>query len=269
MRVDVSGLTKTFGQKVALDLDAFQIAEGSIFGLVGANGAGKTTFLRLLLDLLKADEGEARIDGEAVHSTRRWKRRTGSYLDESFLVEFLTSDEYLSFVGRVYGLDKAQIGDAARRFQVFYPDETFGETRKYIRELSRGNAKKIGLIAAMFVGPELLVLDEPFANLDPRSQIQLKLLIKDLNRSLGTTVIISSHDLLHVTEICDRIAILEDGRIERDMSTSGATLRDLQKYFSEERATAATTLLTDVSAGNGQSHSAESAGRPAEEAPTK
>lgn len=234
MDVEIPRLRKNFGAKIALDLDDLTIREGETFGLVGSNGAGKTTFLRLVLDLLSPSEGGVSIGGAPVASSLDWKVTTGSFLDAGFLIEFLTADEYFRFVGGTYGFAPHESADALKPYQAFYPDEAFGETRLYIREMSMGNAKKIGLIAAMFTSPRLLVLDEPFANLDPRSQIRLKSYIRTLNEKLGTTVIVSSHDLMHVTDVCRRIAILEHGRIVRDMNTSEGTLIDLQRYFSAE-----------------------------------
>ncbi len=234
MDVSIQSLTKRYGSKVALDLPALDIASGETFGLVGSNGAGKTTFLRLALDLLRPTTGSVSINGRTVSDSIEWKAQTSSYLDESFLIEFLTADEYLAFVGAAYGYSRRETLEALKPYQAFYPDETFGETRLYIREMSAGNAKKIGLIAAMFTAPHLLVLDEPFANLDPRSQIRLKSLLRTLNETMGTTTIVSSHDLLHVTDVCRRIAILEQGQIVRDMNTSEGTLIDLQRYFSAE-----------------------------------
>ena len=231
MTLDVLGLKKNYGAHCALDVPALRIEEGEIVGLVGSNGAGKTTFLRLVLDLLPATEGEVHIDGRNVAGNDAWKAHTGSYLDPSFLMDFLTVDEYLDFIGSIYGLSKSETAVALRPFQAFYPDEVFGETTRFIRDLSMGNAKKIGLIAAMFVRPRLLLLDEPFANLDPPSQIRLKQLLRALHAAHGTTMIISSHDLGHVTEVCGRITVLEAGRIVRDLSTSEATLRELEQYF--------------------------------------
>ncbi|WP_457654738.1 ABC transporter ATP-binding protein [Rhodocaloribacter sp.] len=231
MTIDVLGLKKNYGAHCALDVPALHVEEREIVGLVGSNGAGKTTFLRLVLDLLPATEGEVRIDGRNVAGNDAWKAHTGSYLDPSFLMDFLTVDEYLDFIGSIYGLSKSETAIALRPFQPFYPDEVFGETTRFIRDLSMGNAKKIGLIAAMFVRPHLLLLDEPFANLDPPSQIRLKQLLRALHAAHGTTMIISSHDLGHVTEVCGRITVLEAGRIVRDLSTSDATLRELEQYF--------------------------------------
>ena len=234
MDVEIFGLQKRFGSTVALNLPELSIGNGETFGLVGSNGAGKTTFLRLVLDLLRPSVGEVFVGGKSVSKSFDWKAHTGSYLDESFLIEFLTADEYLTFVGGAYGFNRRECHEMLKPYQAFYPEETFGETRLYIREMSVGNRKKIGIIASMFVAPHLLILDEPFANLDPRSQIRLKSLIRSLNENMGTTVVVSSHDLLHVTDVCKRIAILERGEIVRDMNTSEGTLIDLQKYFSAE-----------------------------------
>ncbi|NNE46981.1 MAG: ABC transporter ATP-binding protein [Rhodothermales bacterium] len=234
MQVEIPRLLKRFGSRVALDLGDLTISDGETFGLVGSNGAGKTTFLRLVLDLLRASDGSVSIDGHLASESMEWKSKTGSFLDRGFLIEFLTADEYFRFVGNSYGFSARESAEALKPYQAFYPDEVFGETRLYIREMSMGNAKKIGLIAAMFTAPRLLVLDEPFANLDPRSQIRLKSYIRTLNEKLGTTVIVSSHDLMHVTDVCRRIAILENGRIVRDLNTSEGTLIDLQRYFSAE-----------------------------------
>ncbi len=234
MDVEITGLEKRFGSTVALRLPELTIGSGETFGLVGSNGAGKTTFLRLALDLLRPSSGMVMVDGYDVTRSFGWKASTGSYLDESFLIEFLTADEYLAFVGGAYGYSPRECLEMLKPYQAFYPEETFGETRLYIREMSVGNRKKIGIIASMFVAPRLLILDEPFANLDPRSQIRLKALLRTLNENMGTTMIVSSHDLLHVTDVCKRVAILERGEIVKDMNTSEGTLIDLQKYFSAE-----------------------------------
>jgi len=231
MTLEVKNLLKRYGEKVALDIPYWRMSACDIVGLVGSNGAGKTTFLRLILDLLKADTGLISIDGENVADHAGWKSFTGSFLDESFLVDFLTADEFLDFVGSVYGLSKHETQLALEPYRSFYTDEELGKTTKFLRELSKGNAKKIGIIAAMFIAPRLLILDEPFANLDPPSQIRLKQLLVQLNATHGTTMIISSHDLGHVTELCKRITIIDGGRMVRDIETSDATLNELEQYF--------------------------------------
>lgn len=234
MNLEISDLHKSFDGRRVLTIPDLRIESGSVFGLVGGNGAGKTTFLRLILDLIQPDGGAIVVDGMNIHVSQDWRSQTGSFLDESFLIDFLTADELFRFNARLYNLDDAEYYAALHPFQSFYPDELFGETHKLIREMSRGNAKKIGLISAMFCKPRLVILDEPFATLDPRSQIRLKQLIFDQNRRLGITFLISSHDLHHVSEISSRIAILESGEIVRDLDASPETLDVLRAYFESD-----------------------------------
>lgn len=231
MNVSVENLRKRYGEQFELHVPSLQIAAGETFGLVGNNGAGKTTVLRLMLDLIQADEGAVYIDGSNVAGKVEWKSHTGSYLDESFLLDFLTADEYFDFVGSVYNLTRDQVATGVGEHRHFFTDAILGQSNKYIRDLSMGNAKKVGLVAAMMPKPRLLILDEPFANLDPGSQIQLKLMLAQLNMQHGTTLIISSHDLGHVTELCERIAILDAGKIVQDMHTSEETLEQLELFF--------------------------------------
>lgn len=233
MRVEVQHLVKEFGDVFSLDIPSLSIEPGQTFGLVGNNGAGKTTFLRILLDLLLPDSGTLRIHGWDTSKNDEWKSFVGSYLDSSFLIDYLTPLEFHSFVGSVYGLNEDQTMENLRPYLSFLPPEATSNSTKYIRDLSTGNAKKVGIVAAMFIQPNVLVLDEPFANLDPRSQIALKSLLQQLNQQHGTTLFISSHDLAHVTEICERIAVLENGRIVREIQTSDETLRELELYFAE------------------------------------
>jgi ABC-2 type transport system ATP-binding protein len=230
MKLTTDGLTKRY-DAFELSIPDLDIESGTTLGLVGNNGAGKTTFLRLVLDLIRADTGTVELDGEEVADTFDWKTRTGSYLGPSFLIDFLTPDEYWHFVGQTYDLDEATVDDRLAQFADFYVDEPIGETTKYIRDLSTGNKNKAGLIAALLPEPDLLVFDEPFSSLDPRSQIQLKELLQA--RRGDATILVSSHDLGHVTDVSDRIAILEDGEIVRDEPTDPDTLEDLTTYFAE------------------------------------
>lgn len=234
MTIEVTDLTKRYNDAFALSIPDLQIESGQTLGLVGNNGAGKTTFLRLMLDLLRPDAGAVYINDQHVAQSMEWKNHTGSFLDDSFLIDFLTADEFLAFTGSVYGMSDDAIESALQPYRTFYTDERLGETTKYLRDLSRGNRQKAGLIAAMFTQPKLLVLDEPFASLDPRSQIQLKNLLQRLNTQHNTTMIISSHDLGHVTEVCERITVIENGQIARDEPTTAETLEDLRQYFARE-----------------------------------
>jgi ABC-2 type transport system ATP-binding protein len=205
------------------------VAPGEIVGLVGSNGAGKTTFLRLVMDLIQPDGGSVLIDGHDVSDSDDWKSFTGSYLDDRYLIGFLTAEEFLDFIRTVYGLSRAQAETALVAYRSFLPEN--GSAR-YLQELSTGNAKKVGITAALFFEPRLVILDEPFANLDPPSQIRLKLLLRQMHQRTGTTMLISSHDLGHVTELCSRITLIDHGKIVSDAATTPGSLKELEQYFS-------------------------------------
>ena len=226
----IEQVTKRYDGRTVLEVPQWRAAEGEIIGLVGSNGAGKTTFLRLLLDLIEPDTGEIQIDGQSI-SGSDWKRFTGSYLDQRFLIDYLSGDEFLDFIRTIYGLSRPEAEQALAPYRTFLP--TNGDANKYLRDLSTGNAKKVGITAAMFVSPRLLILDEPFANLDPPSQLKLKQLLRDLHAATGATMLISSHDLVHVTDLCDRITLIDHGKVVTDAATSDATLEELRTYFGE------------------------------------
>jgi ABC-2 type transport system ATP-binding protein len=232
MRLSVRDLRKTYGA-FTLDVPALDVPSGTTLGLVGGNGAGKTTLLRLVLDLLAPDAGTVRLDGDDVATTSAWKARTGAYLDDGFLIDFLTADEFLSFTAEVYGLAGAAYDEALAPYRDFYVDEPLGRTTKYLRALSMGNRKRAGLIAAMLHDPRLLLLDEPFASLDPRSQLQLRRYLKQ-HAARGATVVVSSHDLTHVTDVCERIVVLDGGEVVRDEATTDTTRADLEAFFGRE-----------------------------------
>lgn len=219
---------KKYGNQVVLDIPELEIREGQLFGLVGNNGAGKTTAFSLLLDLIPPDRGQILSKGEPVQHHEGWKRYTTAFLDESFLMDFLTPEEYFNFIGELYGWGKAQVNAFLEHYQPFFNDEVLGK-RKYIRDFSKGNQKKIGLIGALIGDPEVIILDEPFANLDPTTQIRFKRIVEELEST--RTVLISSHDLNHITEICRRIVLLNKGKIEKDIQVSPSTLQELEDYF--------------------------------------
>jgi ABC-2 type transport system ATP-binding protein len=161
----------------------------------------------------------------------QWKRFTGSYLDEGFLIDFLTPEEYFEFLADINGLSKGDVTEFYDTFEEFFNKEVLAK-KKFIRELSSGNQKKVGIAAALMTKPELLILDEPFNSLDPTTQIRLKKMLKKVQEDRNITALISSHDLLHVTEVCERIAVLETGNVIKDIKTTSSTLQDLEKYFS-------------------------------------
>jgi ABC-2 type transport system ATP-binding protein len=228
--IHISQLQKKYGQETVLDINNLTIPKGECFGLVGNNGAGKTTLFRLILDLIRPSNGLVSINGRNVHETDEWKQYTGSYLDEHFLLGFLTPDEYFKFLTSVYKLSAEDLKSHLERFEELFNGEITGK-KKYIRDLSKGNIKKVGIATALLAKPDIILLDEPFENLDPSSQIRLKKLIKEEIESRNVTFLISSHDLNHVTEICDRIVILEKGSIVKDISGNEKSLSAVEAYF--------------------------------------
>lgn len=229
--IKVENLTKAYGGETVLNIPALTINKGESFGLVGNNGAGKTTFFRLILDLIRANSGEVLSKDIATAGSEHWKDYTGSYLDEGFLIDYLTPEEYFQFVGKINKLSEDEINAFLVSFKDFFNNEIL-DHKKYIRDLSKGNQKKIGIAAAIMSNPEILVLDEPFSSLDPTTQFRLKKILKELQADKQMTMLISSHDLNHVTEVCKRIVVLHEGDIVHDIETSKDTLADLEAYFS-------------------------------------
>lgn len=231
MILEISKLQKEYANRTVVNITDLQVNAGETVGIVGNNGAGKTTLFRMLLDLIRPDQGEILSKGEEVAHDGRWKDYTASYLDEGYLIDYLTSEEYFVFIGSLHKMSAAHVMDYLEQFQEFFNGEILGKG-KYIRDFSKGNQNKVGIAAALMQAPELLILDEPFANLDPTTQIRLKTLIKSLKQERNMTTLISSHDLNHVTDICDRIILMEKGLIIKDLCTNENTLQELEAYFS-------------------------------------
>lgn len=228
--IEVSNLRKTYNDITVLDIPQLTITKGESFGLVGNNGAGKTTFFRLILDLIEATSGEVKINDLPVARQDDWKSSVGSFLDEGFLIDFLTPDEFFDFTGKIYGQSKGDISAFLSSMEDFFNGEIVGN-KKFIRDLSKGNQKKVGIAAALIGNPQILILDEPFTALDPSSQIRLKRMLNELQSTREITILISSHDLNHITEVCKRTVILEKGHIVKDIKTSDNTLKELESYF--------------------------------------
>ena len=235
MNIIIKNLKKSFGDKVAVNIDSFKINSGEILGLVGNNGAGKSTLFRLILDLIKADEGTVRMADSTrdinVAETEEWKDWTGAYVDDSFLIDYLTRDEYFQFIARISGKEPEELQEFLEKFKHFMADEISGQ-KKFIRNLSAGNKQKVGIMAAMLLQPQILILDEPFNFLDPSSQNAIKHLLKKYNEETNATILVSSHNLQHTVDICPRIALLEHGVIIRDIDNKeGQAQRELEDYF--------------------------------------
>lgn len=229
--ITINKLQKCFGEKRAVDIENYVINQGDMLGLVGNNGAGKTTLFRMALDLLKADGGSVTINNIDVSKSEEWKSFTGAFIDDGFLIDYLTPEEYFYFIGKMYGLKKEEVNERLAPFERLMSDEVMGQ-KKLIRNFSAGNKQKIGIISAMIHYPQLLILDEPFNFLDPSSQSAIKHLLKKYNEEHNATVIISSHNLNHTVDICPRIALMEHGSIIRDITNeNNSAEKELEAYF--------------------------------------
>lgn len=229
--ISAQELTKTYDKKLVLSIEALDIPKGQSFGLVGNNGAGKTTFFNLILDLIKPTSGYILNNEIKVNKSEDWKPFTAAFLDESFLIGYLTPEEYFNFIANLRGVNQVDLNTFLKQFDELFNEEILGQ-KKFLRDLSKGNQKKAGIVGALIGAPEVVILDEPFANLDPTTQIRLKHTLKKINEETSSTVLISSHDLGHVTEVCERIVVLQKGEIIKDLKTSKETLRELEEFFS-------------------------------------
>jgi len=230
MIIEVKNLSKVYGKIEVLNIENLKIESGESFGLVGNNGAGKTTFFSLILDLIEASGGEILSNGIAVARSDHWKAYTGSYIDEKFLIEFLYPEEYFEFVANLNSLTRKEYTDFIEKYREFFAEEILGQ-KKFIRDLSKGNQKKVGIAAALLTKSDLLVMDEPFPHLDPTSVFRLKKILLEIQKEKNTTILLSSHDLNHVSDVCKRIVILEKGKIVQDLTHGEDNLKILESYF--------------------------------------
>jgi ABC-2 type transport system ATP-binding protein len=228
--ITIDTISKKYGKAEVLNVAKIEIPKGQSFGLVGNNGAGKTTLFNILLDLIRPTTGLITNNNIVISQSEEWKNFTGSFIDESFLIGYLTPEEYFQFIGDLRGMNSADVAKFLFPFTDFFNDEIIGK-KKYLRDLSKGNQKKAGIVAALMGNPQVIILDEPFANLDPTTQIRLKQIIKNLTETKEVTVLVSSHDLTHVTEVCERIVVLDKGNVVKDMERSEETLKELESYF--------------------------------------
>ena len=231
--IQLENLTKKYNSQEVLNVEMLKIPKGQSFGLVGNNGAGKTTMFSLLLDLIKPTTGQITNTDIEVCKSSKWKEFTSSYIDESFLIGYLTPDEYFEFIASLRGVNKIDLKEFLAQFEELFNDEIIG-VKKYLRDLSKGNQKKVGIVATLIGDPSVIILDEPFANLDPSTQYRLKNILKELRRNSEITILISSHDLNHVTDVCDRIVVLEKGLVVKDLEQNEETLKELVEFFKVE-----------------------------------
>lgn len=214
--IEIRNLSKTYRDfwgrpKVkALNSLSLEVKRGEIFGLLGPNGSGKTTTLKLLLGLLFPTEGQVRILGRPAHDVEK-NERIGYLPEESYLYRFLNADETLDFYGRLFKMSASE--RKKRRDELIKRVGIEGARRRQLKEYSKGMTRRIGLAQALINNPELVLLDEPTSGLDPLGTRDMKDMILEL-RDQGKTVVMSSHLLADVQDVCDRIAILYRGELK-------------------------------------------------------
>jgi len=230
MRLDVFNLEKKYNDFI-LRVGEFHSKNPEIVGLVGNNGAGKTTFLKLLLDLILPDKGELYSNEKSITLSEHWKEYTGSFLDEDFLIQFLTPMEFFIFIGEIYNIPDDILNARVSSFNGFLNFDL--NQKKYIREFSTGNKYKIGIVSTLITNPKIIIFDEPFNYLDPTSQNQLVSILKKYNSSENVLILLSSHDISHVTELCSRIIFIENGVFIKDIENIDQinTYKELNEYF--------------------------------------
>jgi len=228
--IQIQNLIKAYNKEIVLNIPELTIEKGEIFGLVGNNGAGKTTLFNIVLDLITASKGQVVSKGIVVRESEDWKDFTGSFIDETFLIGYLTAEEYFGFIAGLRRMSKTETSIFLETYTDFFNGEILGK-KKFIRDFSKGNQKKVGIVAALMGKPEIVVLDEPFANLDPSSQYKLRKLIKNFAVQNGTTFLISDHTLENIADVSTRLIILEKGKIVRDVPKTETTLQDVEAFF--------------------------------------
>ena len=224
----INNLRKVYNRTEVLNIPELTFEKGEIIGIVGNNGAGKTTLFSAILDLIQVSAGTITSKGNDVSQTEDWKKYTAAFLDEGFLIGFLRPEEYFEFVGKLHNLTDSTTLEFVQQFESIFNGEILGK-KKYIRDLSKGNQKKVGLISALIGDPELVIWDEPFSNLDPSTQLRVRGLIEE--HSANKTFLISSHDLNHIAEVCTRIVILDHGKIVKDVLRSEISKEALVAFF--------------------------------------
>jgi ABC-2 type transport system ATP-binding protein len=219
--IEVEGLTKSYGSKRGITNVTFQVEEGEVFGFLGPNGAGKTTTIRLLMALLHADEGKARIAGlDSWEQSVEVKRLVGYLPGEPSLDPNLTGGQILTYFGHLRGgVDQTYLKQLIQRLDL-------DPSRKF-RHYSSGNKRKVVLIQAFMHRPRVLILDEPTNGLDPLNQQEFNAMVKEV-REEGHTVFLSSHILSEVEQTCTRVGIIREGQLVR---VGGVTeLKDIKRY---------------------------------------
>jgi len=225
--IKFDGVTKSFGEFIALDNLNLEIPTGTLFGYLGPNGAGKTTTIKMLAGLLKPTSGKIYINDIDIHSEpMRAKPLLGYVPDKPYLYDKLTADELMNFIGGIYGLSRSQIKTNSKvLFDIF---EITPWRDKRAEEYSQGMKQKLLIASAFIHDPKIFVIDEPMVGLDPKNIINLQIFLRE-KVATGTTVFLSTHSL-HIAEaLCDKIGILYEGKI-----IAVGTTDELNKFAKSE-----------------------------------
>ncbi len=209
MSITVNNITKTFGQQKALDNVSFSINKGEIVGFLGPNGAGKSTMMRILTTYYKADTGAAEVNGfDVLHAETDVQKSIGYLPEHNPLYLEMYVKEYLAFNADVYQVPKSKISDVIEKTGIT------PEAHKKIGQLSKGYRQRVGLAAALLHDPEVLILDEPTTGLDPNQLVEIRKLIREIGKE--KTILLSTHIMKEVEAVCDRVIIINKGKLVAD-----------------------------------------------------
>jgi ABC-2 type transport system ATP-binding protein len=206
--VEISNITKSFGSVKAVEDVSFAIEKGELFGLLGPNGAGKTTCLRVMLDIFKPDSGSVAVLGGPMSEDK--KNRIGYMPEERGLYQDIPLERCLSYLGSLKGLSKVDVKQRSHAYLERF--DLLSSKNKKVKELSKGMQQKAQIIATLLHQPELLIVDEPFSGLDPLNTQMIMDLLRE-QRQQGVTIILCSHQMHQVEELCDRIVLIDHGRV--------------------------------------------------------
>lgn len=221
--VKLRNLSKKFGDFQVLKDVSFTVEKGSVFGFLGKNGSGKTTTMRLILDLLKADKGSIEVYGTNFGLSKEIRKKTGVLLEKNGMHEALSAYQNLEYYCHLYDIQNTK----QRINEVLEIVDLKGKENVLVGKFSTGMNKKLGLARALLHDPEILFLDEPTTGLDPEAQLDFRELISNLSKKKSLTVFLNTHNLAEAEKICSHIAILKDGTVKKT-----GKLSDLKKEFS-------------------------------------
>ncbi len=211
--LNISHLTKTYGEKKAVDDLSLHIAPGEIYGFIGHNGAGKTTTIKSVVGILQFDEGEITIDGISIKDDPLSCKKKIAYIpDNPDLYEFMTGIKYLNFVADIFGVSTADRQERIKKYADMF--ELTGDLGQPISAYSHGMKQKLAIISAWIHEPKLIIMDEPFVGLDPKASFLLKEMMRDVCAA-GGAIFFSTHVLEVAEKLCDKVAIIKSGKLIR------------------------------------------------------